>query len=101
MRAIQIVRSHLSEINIDNTLEALQGAVDGYIEVVTLVPDKAVMIVNEEGKLRKLYPNIIASAIAGTQIVGNALILGVDGDEFTDIPLEVARHIHIRFGGKI
>ena len=46
MRAIQIVRSHLSEINIDNTLEALQGAVDGYIEVVTLVPDKAVMIVN-------------------------------------------------------
>ena len=101
MRAIQIVRSHLSEIDIDNTLEALQGAVDGYIEAVTLVPDKAVMIVNEEGKLRKLYPNIIASAIAGTQIVGNALILGVDGEEFTDIPLEVARHINIRFGGRI
>lgn len=101
MRAIRIMRSDISDINIDNTLEALQEAVDGYIEAITLVPNQAVMIVNEEGRLRRMYPNILASAIAGTQIVGNALVLGVDGDEFTDIPLEVARHIHIRFGGKI
>lgn len=101
MKAIRIMRSDLSDINIDNTLEALQRAVDGYIEAITLVPNKAVMIVNEEGKLRRMYPNILASAIAGTQIVGTALIVGVDGEEFTDIPLEVARHIHIRFGGKI
>lgn len=101
MNAIRIMRSDISDIDIDNTLEALQEAVDGYIEVLTLVPNQAVMIVNEEGRLRRLYPNILASAIAGTQIVGNALIVGVDGEEFTDIPLEVARHIHIRFGGKI
>lgn len=44
-------------------------------------------------------PNIIASAIAGTKIVGPAIIVGVDGDEFTDIPQEVARHIKIRVGG--
>lgn len=101
MNAIRIMRSDISDIDIDNTLEALQEAVDGYIEVLTLVPNQAVMIVNEEGRLRRLYPNILASAIAGTQIVGNALIVGVDDEEFTDIPLEVARHIHIRFGGKI
>lgn len=101
MNAIRIMRSDISDIDIDNTHEALQEAVDGYIEVLTLVPNQAVMIVNEEGRLRRLYPNILASAIAGTQIVGNALIVGVDGEEFTDIPLEVARHIHIRFGGKI
>lgn len=101
MNAIRIMKSDISDIDIDNTLEALQEAVDGYIEVLTLVPNQAVMIVNEEGRLRRLYPNILASAIAGTQIVGNALIVGVDGEEFTDIPLEVARHIHIRFGGKI
>ena len=101
MRAISIIRSDIRDINIDNTLEALQGAVEGYIETITLVPNQAVMLVNEEGRLRRMYPNILASAIAGTQIVGNALILGVDGEEFTDIPLEVARHIHIRFGGGI
>lgn len=101
MRAIRIIRSDISDINIDNTLEALQDAVDGYIEAITLVPNQAVMLVNEEGRLRRMYPNILASAIAGTQIVGAALIVGVDGEEFTDIPLEVARHIHIRFGGRI
>ena len=79
MRAIRIMRSDISDINIDNTLEALQEAVDGYIEAITLVPNQAVMIVNEEGRLRRMYPNILASAIAGTQIVGNALVLGVDG----------------------
>lgn len=97
MNAIYIKRSHVLEIRIENTLDALQKAVNGYIEAVTLVPDEAVMIVNEEGVLRRMYPNIIASAIAGTHIVGDALIVGVDGEEFTDLPLEVARHILARF----
>lgn len=96
MKAIQFKGSDISEINIDNTLEALQAAVLGYIEVVTLVPDQAVMIINEEGRLHQMKPNIMASAIAGRKIVGPALVVGVDGEEFTSIPPEVARHIKVR-----
>lgn len=99
MKAIRVDRSGLSEIDIANTLDALQAAVLGYIEVVTLVPGQAAMVVNEEGRLHQMFPNIIASAIAGTKIVGPAIIVGVDGEEFTDIPAEVALRIKLRFGG--
>ena len=96
MRAIQFNGCEVREIDIDNTLEALQAAVNGYIEAVTLVPDQAVMIVNEEGRLHQMKPNIMASIVAGQKIVGPALVVGVDGDEFTSIPTEIARHIRIR-----
>ena len=99
MKALKIDRNGISDINIANELEAFQAEVQGYIETVTLVPDIAVMIVNEEGRLHQMPPNIIASAIAGTKIVGPAIITGIVADEFTDIPQEVARHIKIRFGG--
>ena len=42
--------------DIPNTLEGLQAAVGGYIEVVPLA-DNAAMIVNEEGKLLNLRHN--------------------------------------------
>ena len=48
MKALKIEKNRIAEIDIENTLEALQAEVDGYIETVTLVPDQAVMIVNEE-----------------------------------------------------
>ncbi len=99
MKAIRVDRSGLSEIDIANTLDALQAAVLGYIEVVTLVPGQAAMVVNEEGRLHQMPPNILASAIAGVKIMGPAIVVGVDNDEFTDVPAEVARHIMARFGG--
>lgn len=99
MKAIRIERSGVSEINIENTLEALQAQVNGYIEAVTLVPGQAAMIVNEEGRLHQMPPNILASAIAGVKIMGPAIVVGVYDDEFTDVPAEVARHIMARFGG--
>lgn len=97
MKAIKIERYRVTEVDIENTLEALQHAVDGYIEAVTLIPGKAVMIVNEEGLLRGMAQNPIASAVANTQIVGPALVVGVDGDEFTDIPTDIANSVKIRF----
>ncbi len=97
MKAIKIKGRTVSEVEIENTLEALQAAVDGYIETVTLIPGKAVMIVNEEGLLRNLPPNPAASMIAGTKIVGPALIVGVDGDEFTDVPEDVEYCIRAPF----
>ena len=96
MKALKIEGCTVVAIEIENTLEALQHAVDGYIEAVTLIPGKAVMIVNEEGLLRNLPPNPAASMISNTKIVGTAIIVGVDGEEFTDVPEDV-----VRIGGPI
>ena len=51
MKALKVEGRSITETDIPNTLEALQAAVDGYIETLQLVPDRAVMIVNEEGLL--------------------------------------------------
>lgn len=98
MKALKIEGRCITDTDIENTLEALQAAVDGYIETVRLVPGRAVMIVNEEGQLRGMPQNIKASLAAGTQIVGPALVVGVDGEEFTDIPAEIALCIRVMFG---
>ena len=90
MKALKLERRSISEVEIDNTLEALQAAVNGYIETIGIVPGEAVMIVNEEGRLRGMAPNPIASAFAGIDIVGPALIVGVDEDDFTDVPEDAA-----------
>lgn len=42
------------------TLQELQGVVKGYIEIIAL-PDGNVMVMNEEGKLRQLPYNRIAT----------------------------------------
>lgn len=97
MKALKIEGCTVVPVDIENTLDALQAAVDGYIETVTLIPGKAVMIVNEEGLLRGMIPNLAASMIAGNKIVGPALIVGVDGDEFTDIPTDIANSVKIKF----
>jgi len=62
------------------TLEELQAIVDGPIEVVALplpyYKGTCLLIVNEEGLLRDgLTFNEAASQLAGTYIVGNALVL--------------------------
>lgn len=97
MKALKLENTGIAEVSIENTLEALQAAVDGYIETVRLVPGRAVMIVNEEGLLRGMPQNIRASLAAGTQIVGPALVVGVDGEEFTDVPEDVVKCIRALF----
>ena len=51
----------------------LQQAVGGIIEVIHL--QDSIMIVNEEGLIKELPYNILASGIAGMPIVGNAVLL--------------------------
>lgn len=97
MKALKLEGTTVTQVEIDNTLEALQAAVDGYIEAVTLIPGKAVMIVNEEGLLRGMAQNPIASNVANTQIVGPAVVVGVDGEDFTDIPEDVEHCIRALF----
>ena len=97
MKALKLEGITINQVEIENTLEALQNAVDGYIETVPIrfiPPDKAVMIVNEEGLLRGMAPNPAASMIAGIKIVGPAIAVGVDGEEFTDLPEDVKQRIH-------
>jgi len=66
---------------IENTLEALQAAVEGYIETVSLDP-RTVIICNEEGRLNGMRYNC---NLLGLQLFGPFLLAGVDGDEFNDV----------------
>lgn len=65
---------------VDNTLKALQDCVGGYIETVPLTRD-VVIICNEEGRLLGLPPN----PVMGGDFIGPVLLVGVKGDEFTDL----------------
>lgn len=97
MKALLINDRSIEKVEIENTLKALQEAVDGYIETVTLIGGYAVMIVNEEGMLRGMPSNLTASAVAARKIVGPALVVGVDGDEFTDVPKDIEQRIKARW----
>ena len=68
-------------VEIPDELENYQRIVDGYIECVRW-DDDHVLIVNEEGKLRGLEKNF---RYGGDIIVGTAIWIGVDGEDFTDI----------------
>lgn len=65
----------------ENTLEALQQAVGGYIETMTFSLDVAI-ICNEEGLLMGLAPNC---SFLGIPFVGTILIAGRSGEEFCSL----------------
>lgn len=68
-------------VEIENTLDALQQAVGGYIETVTFSTDAAV-VCNEEGRLRGLPYNC---DFLGISFVGPILVVGIDGDEMCSL----------------
>ena len=70
--------------NISNTLENLQRTVGGYIEAVTF--DNFVIICNENGKLEGLPFNMRIGAV--DCFVGTIIVLGIDGENFSDCPLD-------------
>lgn len=70
-----------------NDLRLFQQLVGGYIEVITLAEDAAI-ICNEEGRLLGLPYNC---TILDEPFVGTILFVGVDGDEFTDVPDALVR----------
>ena len=69
---------------IDNELAALQAAVGGYIEAVTMFSD-LVLICDEEGRLKRKPYNC---RVCGFDFVGTVLLVGVRRDEFTDVPFQ-------------
>lgn len=73
---------------IPNTLEALQELVGGYIETVTI--RDVVIVCNEEGAINGLPFNcIVHSRRVSYPIFGTLVALGVNGDEFADVPIEI------------
>lgn len=80
---------------VSNSLENLQRTVGGYIEAVTIINEdpKVVIICNEVGRLLGLPYNC---TIDGISFVGDILAVGVDGDEFADLPLAVTRKMWAR-----
>ena len=79
-------------IDIDNTLKALQAEVGGYIETVTIASD-AVVICNEEGRLRGMSYNCL---FFGMVFVGTILVVGRNNDEFCDVPEADFLMYHLR-----
>ena len=86
--------------DVPNELEALQELVGGYIEPVpmrVMISADIRLLVNDEGRMQGLKPNRFATAwYSGVinqylssydprVIVGPAVGVGVDGDEFTDV----------------
>ena len=72
-------------IDIPNTLEALQTEVGGYIETYTFKED-ACIVCNEEGRLLNLP---CCTTTLGVEFAGPILVVGVDGEEFCDVPMPV------------
>ena len=78
MKVIKIVPGREPEmVDIDNTLKALQQAVGGYIETVTLPRTGLVVIVNEEGRLLDLPENGVLNIgpLMGQLLVGTVLVV--------------------------
>lgn len=75
---------------VENTLEALQNAVGGYIETLTVNAgtEPLVLIMDEEGHLEGKPYNM---TIGGARLFGTLLLCGKDRDEFTDVPDWAAR----------
>ena len=84
MKVIKLCADGVCSIkNIDNTLEALQHEVGGYIETVTLASDLT-LICDEEGRLKGKTANEPAS-IFKQGMVGDVLIVSTDEDDFASV----------------
>lgn len=68
---------------ISSSLENLQRTVEGYIEVCD-IGGGAVMLLNEDAKLKGLEPNFLFGI---DMIAGTVIVCGREGEEFTDIPI--------------
>ena len=58
------------------TLAELQALAGGYIEMVRIPGDagRRAFFVDEDGRLKKLKPNVRASHLAGQLLAGNAVL---------------------------
>ena len=87
-------------VEIPCELEALQAAVEGYIEAFYPYDDEVAIICNEEGKINGMEP---CRAIFDTDgkiidiICGPFLIVGLSPDNFASLPDDLALKYYERF----
>lgn len=72
----------IRQMQVPNELPALQQLIGGYIESVTLCTD-LVVLCDEDGRLKGLPYNC---EVCGVTFHGPIMFVGVDGDEFCDVP---------------
>lgn len=70
--------------NISSTLKNLQATVGGYVEMVKIAADCAI-ICNEEGRIAELPYNC---SVAGRDFFGTVIFAGVKRDGLDDIPID-------------
>lgn len=68
-----------------NNLENFQKAVGGYIETVAF--GEMIIICDEEGRIKGKEPNC---RIGRVDFVGTIIAVGSDGEEFADVPMDIA-----------
>lgn len=74
------------EAKLLDRLITYQNVVDGFIETVPLTKG-AVILCDEDGKLKRKPFNFFKGQGQEDFIVGTAIVVGVAGDEFTDCPI--------------
>ena len=97
MKALKLEGTSVREIEIENSIPAIQDEVLGFYDTIPIIKDQAIMIINEKRMYLGMRINLSASAISGQTIVGPALVVGVDGDEFCDIPSDISAMIRLRW----
>ena len=79
--------------DIPNTLEEIQWLVKGRFETADIGRDDAIMLVNEEWRIRGMQENIHCQmrrwgCYFDEVIGGNVVMIGTAGEEFCDCPIE-------------
>ena len=72
-------------VTIQNTLEAMQEVIGGYIETVTL-PNGLVLVMDEEGRLKGLRENV--RCVQFGTIVGRIFITAAEGESFRSLTVD-------------
>lgn len=96
MKIIKLYTDRCELGDLPNTLEAIQDFLRDCMECIRL-DCGAVMLVGEEHKIKPDKPALNPGATAIYQfrgyrdyILGNALIVGLDGEDFGDLPNDAA-----------
>ena len=71
-------------IDVENDADAIRAELDGFIEAVTIAEDLAILC-DEEARIKGKETNIAMKGL-GVDFCGTILIVGVDGEEFCDVP---------------
>ena len=91
MKVLKITCTGMEQLELDNTLSAMQEQVDGYIDVFHFGRKDARGICNEDGIYIGLPLNPFATLMTDIALHGTVLIVGIDPDDpfaedFCDCP---------------